>query len=178
MLKNAAFNGTYKNFGLLDYSWYIKYKTYLNDLLTGKTNKIYTFIKEDIDIKTEIKIYCFGNENRSFSFVSNFVLVTEKLISIISINNNIDLKKMIYSILIGGQCMIRLDRYVPKDNYITFYEDNTNNNIDFWLMIEDKQQRIKHLNIILNNNLWYYLGLINFDYQDKKKIYIMIKVKK
>ena len=57
--------------------------------------------------------------------------------------------------------MIRKDRKNELKNYITFYEENTNNNIDFFLIIEDKNQIKKHLNLILNNNLWFYLGLIN-----------------
>ena len=169
---NITFNEKYERFALLDYFWYKKYKAYLNDLIIGKAKKIFTYNYKNIHVKLEKKIYCFGKEKRDFNFFSNFVLVTEKLINIFSKNFK-DYKDMNRPILIGGQCMIIRDKKHPTDIYITYYEENKNNNIDFWLMIKDEKQRIKHLNIILNNNLWYYLELINFNFLDcnKKDIY-------
>ena len=63
---------------------------------------------------------------------------------------------------------------ICKDNetyeiYITFYEENKKNNIDFWLSIENEKERKKHLNLILSSNLFVYLELINFNYNDDKK---------
>ena len=36
-------------------------------------------------------------------------------------------------------------------------------------MIRDEEERKNHLNWILNNNLFFYLGIINFNYNDIRK---------
>ena len=76
---------------------------------------------------------------------------------------------MIYPTLIGGNCIICNDG-TKTQNYITVYEGNKDNNIDFFLIIKDENQKKKHLNLILNNNIWFYLGLINFYYTDEVKV--------
>ena len=65
--------------------------------------------------------------------------------------------------------MIRTDKNDKCNNYITYYEDNKNNNVDFWLKIDNYEQRIKHIDIILKSNLWYYLGIINYNFNDEQK---------
>ena len=44
---------------------------------------------------------------------------------------------MLRDVTIGGKCMIRRDRKGVSNNYMTFYEENKPNNVDFWLNIED-----------------------------------------
>ena len=166
--KNIMFNGNYDSFGILDYDWYIKYKTFLNVFLAGNTNEEFIYKYKEIDVKTEKKTHCFGRKNRSFNFICKFVLVSKNLLKLIT--KKLDYERdMSYHVIIGGQCMICRDPSGPEDNYITYYEENKGNNIDFWLSMEDEKERKKHLNIILNFNLWYYLGLINFDFKDIKK---------
>ena len=65
--------------------------------------------------------------------------------------------------------MIRTDKNDKCNNYITYYENNKNNNVDFWLKIDNYEQRIKHIDIILKSNLWYYLGIINYNFNDEQK---------
>ena len=165
-----CFDGKYKEYGFVDYSWYQKYKEYLNDLIDGKRNDIFHFDPKDAEIKTEKKIFCFKKNIYDLDFIVNFQLVTENLIKLILKNfkkaNKIN--NFLFDAIIGGQCIIIMD-YKRKCNYITFYEENKENQIDFWLNIENKIQWKTHLNLILNNNLLFYMGIINFKYNDEKK---------
>ena len=176
------FDGHFKKYGLLDRSWYQKYKQYLSELTSGKRNDIFHFKFSDARIKTEEKTYCFIDENFGFNFIKNFQLITDNFQILFKENfrkfvENANLKNQkklniydifLYDIIIGGHCMICRDKN-KRDIYITAYEENKANNIDFWLMINDEQQRNYHLNLILNNNLWYYLGIINLNCYDEKK---------
>ena len=59
-LKNSfCFDGKYKKYGLVDYSWYQKYKQYLFELIDGKRNDIFDFDPKDAEIKRENKLFCF-----------------------------------------------------------------------------------------------------------------------
>ena len=170
------FDGNYTKYALLDYEWYKKYKQYLFNLVNKHKNEKFNYDINALEAKTEEKIFCFineKNESDEFNFISDFVLVTEQFINSLSYNfNKIDKKLLLNEmrdIMVGGNCIIRKNRTGNSYNYITFYEENKSNNIDFWLMIKDKKQRESHLNFILNNNLWYYLGFINFNYHDEQK---------
>ena len=69
--------------------------------------------------------------------------------------------------------MIRRDRKNENKIYITFYEQNKNKNIDYWIEIKDKKQRKKHINLILKYSLWYYLGIINYHSNDSTNYFYM-----
>ena len=59
--------------------------------------------------------------------------------------------------------------------FITLYNEKKkkfNNNIDYALEIDDKEELKKHLNYILNNNIWNYFKIINYSYKDEFKIII------
>ena len=134
--KNCVFTGNYDFYGLIDHSWYQKYKQYLWELINGKTKKKFDYDFYSIKSKLEKKIFCFPNELRSFNFISNFEVVTKKFINLLSKNFISEIQqdfnnKIICYVLIGGQCLIRRDRNNINDNYITYYENNNNNNIDF-----------------------------------------------
>ena len=173
--KNFDFDGNYKFYGLIDHSWYQKYKQYLFDLINGKTNKEFDEYDVDlVDTKVEDKIFCFPEELRSFHFISNFEVVTKNFINLLSKNFKLSAPKefdkiFLCYVLIGGKCLIRRDRKNINDNYITYYENNKNNNIDFWLQIQNDKQRKKHINIIVKYSLWYYLGIINYNFNDEQK---------
>ena len=166
--KKIIFNGSYKRYGLVNNKWYQKYK---NHLLNGKINNNFCLDFSELDTKIEKKLFCYLGNDYSFGFLSNFVVVTEKFINSLSKSfycRN-ELKHTIRQVLIGGFCIIRRDGGNEYINYITFYEENKDNNIDFLLIINNKEQNKKHLNLILNNNLWFYLELINFYYTDVEK---------
>ena len=83
-LKNSFnFDGNYKKYGLLDYSWYKIYKDYLFDLINGKRNDIFYYDLKDFEVKIEKKIFCFIDNNYTFNFIINFQLVTTKFIELI-----------------------------------------------------------------------------------------------
>ena len=125
----------------------------------------------------------------SFTFPSNFVLVTEKFINLISIYiytydyKYLDkFKSYLYEISIGGECIIMKNFQTEsiKNIYIIIYEENKgnmNNNIDFILMINDYDEMKKALNLILNN-IWIYLKQINFSIEEDEKEIINDKGKK
>ena len=166
--KNIIFNGSYKRYGLVNNKWYQKYK---NHLLNDKRNNNFYLDISELNTKSEKKIFCYLGDDYSFDFISNFVVVTEKFINSLSKSFYLknELKHTISQVLIGGFCIIRRDSGDEYTNYITFYEENKDNNIDFFLIINNKEQNKKHLNLILNNNLWFYLELINFYYTDVEK---------
>ena len=76
--KPFSFNGEYELYGLLDYKWYHKYKTYIQNLISGKPKDNFIFSIKEIDVKTEEKFYFFLNNYTSFNFISKFILVTKK----------------------------------------------------------------------------------------------------
>ena len=155
---NIDFNDKYKNYGILDHSWYQKYKKYLFDLMSGKTNAIFEdYDFDSLNTKTEEKIYCLKNEEYPFNFITNFEGVSKNFINLLKKNFSSKTQKKFDIILnfaiFGGQCLIIEDKNDENDNYITFYEQNKINNIDFWLEITNKKERKKHINFILKYNL-------------------------
>ena len=174
-LKNIKyFEGNFNYYGLLDHSWYQNYKKYLLDLLSGKQLEKLIFIKNDARVKSEKKMFCFikQNKNFEFNFIKDFELVTYKYLSFLFQNygfRNLEVNIFLFYIMIGGECMICGDARNKRDIYITYYEENKNNKLDFWLFFEDEEQKKLHLNLILTYNLWHYLGIINFNYNDEKK---------
>ena len=174
-LKNFTyFEGNYKFYGLLDHIWYQNYKKYLIDALNGKNKKQFFFLRDEAAVKTEKKLFCFIEKNFSFNFITNFELVTSEFIHLL-LKNNREIKpklnEFLFYIIIGGESMIRQDSHNGRNIYISYYKENQTNKIDFWLCFEeeDEEQKKLHLNLILTYNLWHYLELINFNYNDGKK---------
>ena len=65
--------------------------------------------------------------------------------------------------------------------YITLYNGKKkkfNNNIDYFLRIEDREELDKNLNYILKNNIWNYFKEINYSYKDEYKRIINSEGKK
>ena len=169
-----CFDGNYQKYYLFNNKWYQEYKKYLVDLLSGKTNKEYKYDVKSLKTDNEEKIFCFINDTDSFNFLTNFVVVNKNFVNLLI--NNFDSEEEIkvilsrnWDIIMGSQCIIRRDKNNPTINYITFFEEKKENKIDFYLDIDDKEEMEKHINLILNNNLWFYLGLINFNHKDEEK---------
>ena len=84
--------------------------------------------------------------------------------------NSLEKKDIIHSIIrkviIGNNYLIRKDKH-SNDVYITFYNENGYNNIDFVLNIENPKIMEKHMDFMLKNNLCSYLNFINFYYKDE-----------
>jgi len=88
-----------------------------------------------------------------------------------------ELKESSYKIIIGGKCLIIKDTYdeISPYAFIALYNEKNNkfnNNIDYILKIDDRKEMNKHLNYILNNNIWNYFKIINYLYKDEYKIII------
>ena len=132
--------------------------------------------------KGQNKDYSYINKNFSFGFPSNFMFVTQDfldvIISFIPENYQSQLST-IFNTIIGGECLIMKDGkdYEDKNPYryiILYYEikDDTGNEIDFFLYINDKKEREATVDYILKHNLWNYFKKIKYNYKDEyKKIY-------
>ena len=81
--KNFDFVGKLEIYGLIDHSWYQKYKQYLFCLLSGKTNNLFAYDFYSLNAKSEKKIFCLPDNYHSFNFRSNFD-VTKKFINLLS----------------------------------------------------------------------------------------------
>jgi len=67
------------------------------------------------------------------------------------------------------------DKYNEKSPYayIALFNEKKkkfNNNIDYFLRIDDREELDKNLNYILKNNIWNYFKEINYSYKDEYKI--------
>ena len=166
LCKSANFDNNYKKYYLLDYNWYQEYKTYLDELLKGIINIKYTYNAKILNTDTQ------RNYNKKYEFITNFIIVTEDFVKLLLEYFNFYEKTILYNnkwdIIFGYQCLII--KNIKSDNEIclTFYDENKPNNIDFFLEL-DKEKLKKHINLILNNNLFFYLGLINFHHNDNSK---------
>jgi hypothetical protein len=160
----------YENYGLLDIDWLSKYKVYLNNYLNDKSKNRFNYNIKDICPKIKHKIFFISQNNikrnYKYNLPINFVLVTEKFINLLSSNLNKKEKKIIKSMtfqaIIKGYCIIIKDGHSDIDHYITIYDENKGNSIDFIIRIYDEEEMKKNIDLILNNDFWYYLRYNTF----------------
>lgn len=129
--------------------------------------------------KNEQKVFTYIKEEFSFTFTfpSNFTLVTEKFIDLLSLNFKKEepaLKKG-FDIIFGGKCFIMKEQNKKKYSYvyITLYNEKKksfNNEIDYFLKIKVQSEMKNTLNYLLVNNVWNFFDKINFKYNDEYKI--------
>ena len=145
IVKSNIYNGYFNKYVILDNNWYQKYKKYLIDILNGKTNQKFNFNIFEMKNKNDEKMICFLDKNYSYNFICKFIVVRENFIILLSKNflTEKDKKKLNHLILfalIGGNCIIFKDE-TKTHNYITIYEEDKDNNIDFFLIIKDETQK-------------------------------------
>ena len=168
--KNINFDDGCEKYGLLDIAWVKKYKKHIMDFLDGKCKKNeFTYKFGELEPKKEEKKFFLKNDFRTFHFHLNYKLVTKNFISLISKyfshHDQKQLNNRLYSIFIGGQCIIRKSHNNDLIYYITLlYDDNDDNKVDYILLFEDKNKIRENLNIILKKNFWSYFKLINFSF--------------
>ena len=184
-LKIKGFEKKFKKYGMLDKNWVDKYKKYLFDSLNDKNREKFVLDKA-LDPKSEEKIFCLITENQSYYFPVNFTLVSEQFINLLSKNIkdkellNI-LKSNIYSIaFVVGKFIIRKDRRSEKNYYITLYNENEKNNVDFILYycIEDNTEMQQNLNLIFNNDFLHYIKINKFSHEEESNIILNDKKEK
>ena len=122
-----------------------------------------------------------GENKFKFNCPCNFILVTEEFMNIISENfkNHIEeqfVKEYVYEIIIGGECIIMRnygDTLGRKPySYLIIFQGNDKDlvyNIDYILIIDDKNEREEAQNFILKYNIWNYFKKINFSIKDEYK---------
>ena len=167
---NKVENG-YKKFCLLSKSWVQDYKKFLINSLKGKIKDKYSFDFNSMFPDREKNDFEYISESLYFTFACNFSLVPVKFIRLILKNfKEEDIKYLllrIYSIIIGSQTIIRKDNSKENIRYITIYDENQNYKTDFILIINNEEKMKEYINIILNNNFWYFLEKLNISYLDE-----------
>ena len=131
-IKKLNLKPIFKKYGLLNKDWVDEYKS---SLMGGKLNyNIFQF--EKISPNFEKKFNEIDKKLYSISVPTNFVLVTENLINLISDyfddDNKPKLKELIFEAVIGGECIIFKDNKNDNIHFISLYNENNNyNNVDF-----------------------------------------------
>jgi len=174
----------YKIYYLLDNNWVENYK---NSIINNGIKKYNNLLNVSLILpKYEQKDFTYIHKDFKFNFIYNFTLVTQNFIYLFCKNFIIEkqneLKKTSYNIIIGGKCLIIRDKNNGSSPYscITLYNEKNNkfnNNVDYFLKIDDRKEMNEHLNYILNNNIWNYFIKINYRYKDEYKIIINTKGK-
>ena len=164
----------YKKYYLLDYNWVENYKTLMKN---NNFKHIDNLLNVNLIIdKGEDKDFSYVHHSFQFTFPYNFTLATENFIDLLCKNFNKkeqkELKMDCFKIIIGGKCLIMKDIHNEGSSfaYITLYNEKKekfNNNIDYFLKIDDREELKNHLNYILNNNIWNYFKKINYSYKEE-----------
>ena len=164
-------------YGMLDKNWVDSYKKYLFDSLNDKVREKFIFT-ESFYPELEEKIFCLITENQTYFFPVNFTLVSEQFINLLS--KNIKDKKYLYKLKFSiydiafliDKFIIRKDIRSDDNYYITLYDENKKNNVDFILYysIEDNNEIQKNLKLIFNNDFLHYIEINNFSYEEESNI--------
>ena len=138
----------FQKYGLLNKNWLKKYKSFYNYDYFIKNEEIKYYDKEnnifiikDLIPKFDKKSLKnkYDNSNIDISIPTNFILVSENFINLISHNfenkNNDDneinysemIKDLIYEVIIGGKCIIIKDKHNENSFFITLYNKSKNN---------------------------------------------------
>ena len=80
--KSTTFDNNYKDYGYLNNNWYQEYKKNLNDVIAGQANKKYNFKITEMKNKNDSKSFVFLN--KSYNFISQFIIVTKNFIDLLS----------------------------------------------------------------------------------------------
>lgn len=183
--KSKGFEKNYKKYGMLDKNWVDIYKKYLFDSLNDKVREKFIF-KESFYPELEEKIFCLITDNKMYNFPVNFTLVSEQFINLLS--KNIKDKEYLYKLKISIYCIsFAIDKFIiikdrkRDDNYyITLYNENEKNNVDFILyyIIEDNNEIQKNLYLILNNDFLHYIEINKFSHEEESNIILNDKKEK
>ena len=183
--KPGGLEKEYKIYYLLDNNWVENFKNLMSNKKYKECGNILkvSLIKK----KYEDKDFSYVHESFGFSFPYNFALVTQNFIDLLCKNFNENEQKSSnqcsFKIIIGGKCLIMKDKKNENSPFafITLYNDKKrkfNNNIDYFLKIDNKEELKKNLNYILKNNIWNYFKEINYFYKDEYKRIINSEGKK
>ena len=176
--KPGGLDKGYKIYYLLDNNWVEKYKNLIsnNNINIKEINKLLkvSLIKK----KSESKDFTYVYKGFIFNFPCDFTLFKQNFIDLLCKNFNeeeqLKIKSTSFKIIIGGKCFIMKDKYNEKSPYayIALFNEKKkkfNNNIDYFLRIDDREELDKNLNYILKNNIWNYFKEINYSYKDEYK---------
>jgi len=175
----------YKIYYLLDNNWVEIYKKLISK---NKIEESKNLLKVSLILKKdEDKDFTYIHKSFGLSFPYNFALVTQSFIDLLCKNFHKEeqnkLKKISFKIIIGGKCLIMKDKKDKNSpfSYITLYNEKKekfNNNIDYFLKIDDRKELKKHINYILKNNIWNFFKALNYSYKDEYTIIINSQGKK
>ena len=116
-----------KTYYILNKEWFDNYKT---SLKTQKNKDLFTNIN-DICPKVDSKSVIINNNQKTYKFPSNFVLVNQKILEFISNNfsqkNGFDLVQLSYEVFIFGECIIIKSRTYKNVIYASTLKEQRNN---------------------------------------------------
>ena len=167
----------FKKYCLINNNWVDKYKKYLDNPIDDRNLLKFNSIK----LNHEDKNFKVLNKNFSFGLPTNFELVTERFINLLSEYFNKKeqnkLKSIAFDIIIGGKCLIMKDYHEKGNNnfkyaFISIFNEEKNefsHKIDYFININNFQYMKETLNNILKNNIWNYFEKIKYNYQERYK---------
>ena len=169
----------FKKYFLLDRNWVIIYKKNLKEFIDQKgIINDYLLKAEFILSKLIKKEFLDINSEFTFYFPSDFTIVTEKFINLLSKDFSEENKKIFekrcYDIIFGGKCLIMKNYH--KNNYsyayISLYNEEKkefSHEIDYFLKIDNRNNMEKALNFILTQGIMKYFQKINYDFKERYK---------
>ena len=102
-------NHNFKKYGILNKDWHNNYQNFIHG-----SNPTPTY---DINYLTPVinqNYYNYNNITYKFLFPNNFIIVTKKVINILSrhfdVNNKNEIYNLIFEIIIGGNCIMIKDK--------------------------------------------------------------------
>ena len=174
----------YMPFALINQDICKKYEFLLNEQFDKNIARNTIFDYKDLVKKLDDRDYTYIYDKFSFNFPINFIFITEDFLKIITDSIEVLDKKnknklaIIFKTIIGGGCLIMKDAKDKDDNnpfrYIILYreiEENKGNEIDFFLFINDKNERIMADKYILKHNLLNYFKSIDYNYKEDFKLF-------
>ena len=159
-------NYNFEKYYILNKAWYNEYKKSIskgtNFELFSMVNKLYPEIgKKTIHLKGEKKYY----------FPSNFILVDQNLINLISNNfgenDKTLIKKLSYDVLIFGGCIMIKSNLNPKILNVSILAENNDtkyeNEIRYIFDFNNTQSMEEEIKFMKKNNFKEYLKFTNID---------------
>ena len=160
----------FKTYYILNKEWFDNYKT---SLKTQKNKDLFTNIN-DICPKVDSKSVIINNNQKTYKFPSNFVLVNQKILEFISNNfsqkNGFDLVQLSYEVFIFGECIIIKSRTYKNVIYASTLKEQRNNHetsyendIRYIFEFFDSDSMEKELKFMNEKNFTNYLKFKNLN---------------
>jgi hypothetical protein len=159
--KSGGLEKGYKIYYLLDNNWVEEFKNLIINRCFKQISNILNVSL--IQRKREDKDFSYINKNFKLNLAYNFTLVTPQFMDLLCKNFSEkaqrELEDFYFNVIIGGKCFIIKYEKNKNENYalITLYNEknkNFNNDIDYFFIIDNKEEFNKNIDYILRNNIF------------------------